>query len=251
MRSVRALAFAAVMALSGQASAQQAAPPTLVAEPQSLPPPPTVTEPATPPLPPPSTVPSTTTTTAAALPPPPRGNLRSRRWMTLPVLRLAVGEGGDVPSHKEQTQDVVLTLHAGMQVIGESRRIRGLMLEPEVGYSLRRAPLGDQHLFNVGLGLGYWYQGFISFAYMAYFVAGTGAYFAPLPDRRAEYGVRHGLLVGALYNVLTAEISHQVLFPSAGVGQTQDLRLLVGIDVSRWVLGIYALIAYRHRSFLR
>lgn len=247
MRSSTALAVAAVVALAalpGRASAQDAPSPEPVAEAPSLPPPPTVTEPQTPALPPPAPE-------VATAPPPRRERIRTRRWMTLPVLRLAVGVGGDVPSHPEQTQDVVLTLHAGMQLIGEARRMRGLLLEPELGYSLRRAPLGDEHLFNIGLGLGYSYEGFITIAYMPYFIVGSGAYFSPLPDRRVEYGLRHGLLVGVLYSLLTAELSHQVLLPSAGAPLAQDLRLLIGIDISRWVVGTYALIAYRKRSFLR
>lgn len=230
MSSARALAFAALMTMTGQAKAQEAAPPA--PEPESLPPPPTVSEPVTPPP------------QQLVAAPQPRPVVAPRRWETLPVLRLALGEGGNVPSSgPDQTNDVVLTLHGGVQLIREAFGARGLVLEPEAGYSLRRTPLGDEHMYNMGLGIGYSYRAFFSILYIPYFVAGTGAYLSPAAtiDRRPEYGLRHGVLIGLIYSLLTVEFSHQVLAPTAGLPTLQDIRFLVGVDLSRWILGAYAL----------
>lgn len=232
MSSARALAFAALLtaAMADRAQAQEV--------PESLPPPPTVSEPVTPPPQPQQLV--------AA--PQVRPAVTPRRWETLPVLRLALGEGGNVPSAgPEQTNDVVLTLHGGVQLIREAFGARGLVLEPEAGYSLRRTPLGDEHLYNMGLGIGYSYRAFFSILYIPYFVAGTGAYLSPSAtiERRPEYGLRHGVLIGLIYSLLTVEFSHQVLAPTAGLPTLQDIRFLVGIDLSRWILGAYALSSAR------
>lgn len=131
-----------------------------------------------------------------------------------------------------QLQVAVLWFH-------NTNRLSAWGLFPELGYMYQRRDQGTTALFNAGLGLGYMPSPWVYFAYIPRFVVGrvygADASGNASPDLyRSALGVRHGLQVGLLAGVVTAELAHQFL---GMPGRNQDeLIAMFGIDVLR--LGI-------------
>lgn len=182
----------------------------------------------------------------AERPPKPPSELAPRpwRWFTLPALRLAIGPGWSLPPPLDATSPTALFfgLHAGAAMTGSrGQRYRGLLLQPEIGYALLRSTAGNRHSLELGLGVGYAAGFAFSFRYSAYGMVGsTSIVTAGSPHEKPHIGLRHGLLLSTLSDLVSIELSHAVIGPLSG-DTGHELRLLFGVDVVKLAMGVTVL----------
>ena len=101
-------------------------------------------------------------------------------------------------------------------------------LSPELGYSYQDS---GQHLFTVGAHAGYGHL-FLHGSYSLRFVAGR-------QSDQTGLGLRHGIGVHAIYDVLSLEVNHQPLWVA---GQAQhDVILWLGCNLLQ-IVNLYGLL---------
>lgn len=151
----------------------------------------------------------------------------------VPEVRLALGPGWGQSTGNSAGPDLCFTLAGGPRLLFLHRPDEsGFWLQPELGYSFRRTYGEYEHQLNLGLALGYTLYPYFSPGYMVWFSAGNllepggEALFGT-----AAVGIRHGLRLATLYNVLSLELSHQALATTQSGTVYHDLRLLFGLDL--------------------
>lgn len=151
-----------------------------------------------------------------------------RRWLPWPMLRPMLGPAWALGSPEPTGVALNFDLTVGAMVVAtrSSRLQSAPVLEPLLGYGYKR-DRGPTHLFVAGLGFGY--GGVLAAVrYVPRLLVGSGA-----------VGLRHGIIVGGLLDVLAIEVSHDLISQQGVI--THELRLMFGINPVSVLAGVAAL----------
>jgi len=194
------------------------------------------TEPEAKPVP--ATQPETSTPAELAVPPEPATQPApdppaapyspKRRWLPWPMLRPMLGPAWALGSPEPTGVALNFDLTVGAMVVAtrSSRLQSAPVLEPLLGYGYKR-DRGPTHLFVAGLGFGY--GGVLAaIRYVPRLLVGSGA-----------VGLRHGIIVGGLLDLLAIEVSHDLISQQGVI--THELRLMFGINPVSVLAGVAAL----------
>lgn len=151
-----------------------------------------------------------------------------RRWLPWPMLRPMLGPAWALGSPEPTGVALNFDLTVGAMVVAtrSSRLQSAPILEPLLGYGYKR-DRGPTHLFVAGLGFGY--GGVLAaIRYVPRLIVGSGA-----------VGLRHGIIVGGLLDLLAIEVSHDLISQQGVI--THELRLMFGINPVSVLAGVAAL----------
>lgn len=163
--------------------------------------------------------------------PPEKPYYGKRRWLPWPMLRPMLGPAWALGSPEPTGVALNFDLTVGAMVVAtrSSSLQSAPILEPLLGYGYKR-DRGPTHLFVAGLGFGY--GGVLAAVrYVPRLLVGSGA-----------VGLRHGIIVGGLLDLLAIEVSHDLISQQGVI--THELRLMFGINPVS-VLAAAAGLAYR------
>lgn len=151
----------------------------------------------------------------------------------IPQVRLALGPGWGQSTGNSGGPDLCFTLAGGPRLLFLHRPDEsGFWLQPELGYSFRRTYGEYEHQLNLGLALGYTLYPYFTPGYMVWFSAGNLLEIGgEALLGTAAVGIRHGLRLATLFDVLSLEVSHQALATTQHGTVYHDLRLLLGLDL--------------------
>jgi hypothetical protein len=151
-----------------------------------------------------------------------------RRWLPWPMLRPMLGPAWALGSPEPTGVALNFDLTVGAMVVVTRLSSLGSapILEPLLGYGYKR-DRGPAHLFVAGLGFGY--GGVLAAVrYVPRLLVGSGA-----------VGLRHGIIIGGLLDMLAVEVSHDLISQQGVI--THELRLMFGINPVSLLAGVAAL----------